>query len=34
MYARRGLDGLAGAAGLRVERAVRAGYNWVARLSA
>jgi 2-polyprenyl-3-methyl-5-hydroxy-6-metoxy-1,4-benzoquinol methylase len=34
MYSRRGLDGLAGAAGLRVQRAVRAGYNWVASLGA
>lgn len=32
LTSRAGLDRLAGGAGLRVQEAVRAGYNWVARL--
>jgi SAM-dependent methyltransferase len=32
MFTRRGIAGLAGEAGLEVERIKRAGYNWVARL--
>jgi 2-polyprenyl-3-methyl-5-hydroxy-6-metoxy-1,4-benzoquinol methylase len=33
MFSRGALDGLAGAAGLRVQHARRAGYNWVASLT-